>query len=390
MTHQTKETYESYEEKIEPLYKKILNLLFELKKDLQNKPTSEQLSLDFYTYIYNHYNKNKSGNIFLPLPKEEWSRPFNQLSPDSQLTWPHYTAYNYSMDVLFDSINVDNLCFGFALYQDKLVSCAFFTTLKVLTYSPSEGISFPMPAHYALDPLAELHKVKPQCYIGISIPREFIENWLLNGKRNASTFPPLVYVAKMISDKKEAEEKAIAERKIREQEYEERKKREKEEALLNDKTKKLFLIRHGDPNYDKDQNDLGLSDSGKEQINKLALVLSKNLGKRPVILWTSSAPRAIETAEIIKKFLNVEMFEMKEKLWSDNKHTQDFEWFEKEINRHHQNKSVLIIISHLEYVQRFPSFLNSYFELNNSDRACGVLIEDDTRIKEVVYYMNIR
>jgi hypothetical protein len=61
-------------------------------------------------------------------------------------------------------------------------------------------------------------------------------------------------------------------------------------------------------------------------------------------------------------------------LWSDNAHPHDFEWLKAELSNF-QNEGTLIIVSHLEYVQDFPSVLG--FRGNSLSYAEGVIIVDD-------------
>ena len=127
------------------------------------------------------------------------------------------------------------------------------------------------------------------------------------------------------------------------------------------------------PNHDQP-----LSLEGKKQARNLALKIRSNLrGKdSDITIWTSTANRAQETAQIINQELNAKNFIEFEYLWSDgitdSGHKQDFQWLESEIDNF--NGEVLIIISHLEYVQRFPEVFG--FSENDAKYAQGVLIED--------------
>ena len=91
-----------------------------------------------------------------------------------------------------------------------------------------------------------------------------------------------------------------------------------------------------------------------------------------VVIWTSSANRAKETAQIIKQEMQLAEMIIHEKLWSDNQHRQDFDWLQKELDNFTEGN--LVIVSHLEYVRQFPERLG--FNRNNAGYAEGVLIED--------------
>lgn len=117
-----------------------------------------------------------------------------------------------------------------------------------------------------------------------------------------------------------------------------------------------------------------LSEDGKKQALLLAKSITENLnGITEVTIWTSTAKRASQTAQIIKQEMQLAAYEEHEKLWSDNHHKDDFFWLGEKLNAF--NGDILIIISHLEYVRQFPNFWKG-FNLNEAGYAEGVLIED--------------
>jgi phosphohistidine phosphatase SixA len=133
--------------------------------------------------------------------------------------------------------------------------------------------------------------------------------------------------------------------------------------------RKIFLVRHADYAFGDDP---GLSDLGKEQALNLANKIKANLNSDngSVVIWTSSAKRAKETAQIIKQELSLAQITAEEKLWSDKRHPHDFNWLKNQLNSF--NGENLIIVSHLEYVREFPEQLG--FNQNKSGYAEGVLI----------------
>ena len=135
--------------------------------------------------------------------------------------------------------------------------------------------------------------------------------------------------------------------------------------------KNLILVRHADYKGGAG-DDPGLSDVGKDQSLSLAISIRKLLGQTDAVIWSSPALRAAETAQIIKQELSFASLVLEEKLWSDNKHHQDFKWLLDKLQSFEGEN--LIIVSHLEYVRYFPEMLN--FSGNNANYAQGVLIRN--------------
>lgn len=131
----------------------------------------------------------------------------------------------------------------------------------------------------------------------------------------------------------------------------------------------LFIVRHAD--YSGGGPNPSLSNWGKEQSLKLAQEIKQVLVEGSVTIWSSSANRASETAEIIKQEMQLADMRIEDKLWSDNRHIHDFDWLQKQIENF--KGDVLIIVSHLEYVREFPSKIG--FRENNAGYAQGVRIQ---------------
>jgi broad specificity phosphatase PhoE len=137
--------------------------------------------------------------------------------------------------------------------------------------------------------------------------------------------------------------------------------------------KKLYLLRHAAHIEDSVTNP-SLSGYGREQSVHLGQKIVSDLAGDEVIVWSSPAARAIQTAEIIKKQLcsACEKMVAVEKLWHDAHHRADLGWLKIELENF-KGKN-LIIVSHMLYVQHFPRLLG--FEQNHSNYAQGVLIEN--------------
>lgn len=135
----------------------------------------------------------------------------------------------------------------------------------------------------------------------------------------------------------------------------------------------LFLLRHAA--YRSDEGgDPRLSDQGKEEGSVLAKKIKAIVGdsKDAITIWSSSAKRAAETAEIIQQEIPLAELVIEEKLWSGGGHREDFHWLKQKLNAF--DGEILIVVSHLEYVRDFPVEIG--FGRNRADYAEGVKIEN--------------
>lgn len=344
--------------------------------------------------------------IILPLPKEEWPERFSELEKryDSQMSWPSYSMYLYTMDVFCPPFIPDCLLhFGYAVYKDELIRCPFFVVLQMTEQTINEE-KVMLPEAFAIDPLASKSGITPDCYIGVNLKKEYVEEWFFS--RGRTGHPLENYVNK--KKQKEHEERLhdsymeaynlqmthepgwfpqqlinFAQKEglyIPKQERTDTRVKNEDtveqsiqKVATRKKSKKIFLLRHAD--YLDGVENPGLSDYGKQQAKKLAVKIKSNLNgdNENVTIWTSPANRAIETAQIIKDELSCLYFVEKSNLWSDNKHAYDFDWFKEQLDNFQDE--VLVVISHLEYVQQFPEKFG-FFE-NNAGYARGVLIENN-------------
>ena len=134
--------------------------------------------------------------------------------------------------------------------------------------------------------------------------------------------------------------------------------------------KQIFLVRHAD--YCGGGLDPVLSEYGKRQSLDLAKKINASLGIGDVTIWSSSANRARETAEIIKQEMQLAEMVIEGLLWSDSYHPHNFTWLKEKIDSFEGD--ILIIVSHAEYVREFPSMIG--FRENGAGYAQGVKIED--------------
>jgi len=399
----------SNESLLDILQQKFEELAHDAWESIMDNAESAKGYYDLSTHSFlKRDGENSAGwprEVILPLPKEEWPEKFRELEKryESQMTWPNYSMYLYTMDVFCPPFIPNCLLhFGYAVYQNKLVRCPFFVVFQ-MTEQTINKEKIMMAEGFAIDPLALMGGITPDCYVGVNVKQEYVEEWFLsrgrtghplenyvNKKRQEEheerlndsymeaynlqmTYEPGWFPQQLIDfAKKEGLYIPKQDRTDTRIDNEDAIEQSIQKVVPNKKSKKIFLLRHAD--YLGGVENPGLSDRGKEQAKKLANKIKENLNgdNQNVTIWTSPANRAMETALIIKEQFPDAEFNEHEKLWSDNKHQYDFSWFEGQLQNF--NEGVLIVVSHLEYVQEFPEVFG--FDENDAGYAHGVLIED--------------
>jgi phosphohistidine phosphatase SixA len=117
------------------------------------------------------------------------------------------------------------------------------------------------------------------------------------------------------------------------------------------KCTELLVVRHGDYN----EGGMHLNSSGRDQIRRLAEKIIPIVNDKKVTILSSTASRAHESAAIIAEKIGCD-FEQHEILWSENRHPENFSGTLELIQSYLDNTEVLIIITHYEYVEDFPSY----------------------------------
>jgi phosphohistidine phosphatase SixA len=139
---------------------------------------------------------------------------------------------------------------------------------------------------------------------------------------------------------------------------------------------KVILVRHADYNLATGNNP-EISEKGKVQTTKLAGAIKKFLKDGGIhTIWTSPAARALQTANILAAELCINVELCHEKLWSDNTHTPDFSWLQQMVGEYADIPplcDVLIIVTHLEYVQQFPAYIG--LKENQAAYTCGIVMD---------------
>ena len=113
---------------------------------------------------------------------------------------------------------------------------------------------------------------------------------------------------------------------------------------------KLIVVRHG--HYARDDK---LSDRGRAEMAALAEKLKLHLDGLAVVILTSTADLARQSAEILGDFFVVDV-EAHEVLWSEEIHPEDFAGALKLVKSFEHMADVLVLVTHYEYVERFPAY----------------------------------
>ena len=121
--------------------------------------------------------------------------------------------------------------------------------------------------------------------------------------------------------------------------------------------KKLILVRHG---TDEGGRNGHLTESGRKEIADLAEKLAPHINGASVLMLSSTALRALDSAEIFFKRLNI-AFEPVGLLWSGGGGVvcgigEDYKQTLELLNSHPVQADIVVLVTHYEYVQGFPTF----------------------------------
>jgi phosphohistidine phosphatase SixA len=148
---------------------------------------------------------------------------------------------------------------------------------------------------------------------------------------------------------------------------------------------KLIVVRHGDYGY----NDR-LSDFGKRQMQNIATQLKPHVDGKKVVVLSSVAERATDSADIITEQLGVPGYESHDVLWSENRHPENLPKAV-ELVQQHADTDVLILVTHLEYAERFPNhFLHTVlstkdtFAARKVEKGQAIIIDCDNKTTQLI------
>lgn len=175
-------------------YTKFSNLTHSLLEnhECSEKPTRENP----YGYHVHEYIRrdciyavgNTRREIMFPVPQEHWTKSFHEIHKnyrEEPKPWSQYSFYGYIMDCLVtranitrDVASIQNPWFGYAVSNGKLFPCAFITMLRMTR--KVEGMDSMIPEYWVFDPIALTSGHTPDCYIGVPVELEFLQDWLIN------------------------------------------------------------------------------------------------------------------------------------------------------------------------------------------------------------------
>lgn len=144
-------------------------LLCSEKEDERREKTQHLFNTSTHVYL-----TNNAWEILLPLKHEKRGPKFQEMKYDSLMKRPQAATYCYTMDVIAPpSIPSGILHFGYAFLDDKPIRSAFFVVQGMVEYQI-------MPQGLVIDPLANQHGIKPSFYVGCSVDKEDIQNFLFS------------------------------------------------------------------------------------------------------------------------------------------------------------------------------------------------------------------
>jgi phosphohistidine phosphatase SixA len=121
------------------------------------------------------------------------------------------------------------------------------------------------------------------------------------------------------------------------------------QPIITFRMKKLFIIRHGRYGHDG-----RLNEAGVEQMHDIAEKLKLLIkAQEKVIMITSTAPRALDSAEVLSQDLGIP-YQKDELFWSDSYHDYDYDAAFSVLGEKGEHADVVILVSHLEYCSHLP------------------------------------
>jgi len=146
---------------------------------------------------------------------------------------------------------------------------------------------------------------------------------------------------------------------------------------------KLVIVRHG--HYDKKDQ---LSADGKEQIYFLTEQLGPHLDGGSLLILSSTADRAWQSAEILAEAFNVP-YEKHEILLSDEDHFEDLAKALELVQSREEEADVIILVTHHEYAKYFPyhyakHVFDDLWEYQAIDKGDAWIIDCQDKTRELI------
>jgi len=147
--------------------------------------------------------------------------------------------------------------------------------------------------------------------------------------------------------------------------------------------KNLIIIRHGT------HNGSSLNGWGEVQMEIIAREIKMVSKEENFTLLASSAERAVQSAEVIGKILNVELDSTSEKFWSDETHRQNNNEFQQALNEKIGKAENVIIVTHLEYAKEMPYIFTENFPVRANKQelwtGSGIIINFEMQKFDYIY-----
>ena len=115
--------------------------------------------------------------------------------------------------------------------------------------------------------------------------------------------------------------------------------------------KRLIVVRHGEYG-----DNGGLNTNGQAQIDALADRLHRLIDRASVLILSSTAVRARESAKILAKAFGGGIIEDYEVLWSESRHPEDLPAALALVKSRQDLADVIILVTHLEYTELLPAY----------------------------------
>lgn len=126
---------------------------------------------------------------------------------------------------------------------------------------------------------------------------------------------------------------------------------------------RLIVLRHGDYCGKK------LNQNGIDQIESISEKIRDIVAGRGVVVLTSTAGRAVHSAEIVSEYLGVDA-QPHAILWSDDEHVDDIPGAYDLILSYIDHADVIVVVTHYEYVMDLPEyFANRQLDCNLESRV---------------------
>lgn len=126
---------------------------------------------------------------------------------------------------------------------------------------------------------------------------------------------------------------------------------------------RLIVLRHGDYCGKK------LNQNGIDQIESISEKIRDIVAGREVVILTSTAGRAVHSAEIVSEYLGVDA-QPHAILWSDDEHEDDMPGTYDLVQTYIDKVKVVVLVTHYEYVECFPEyFASKYLDVDLESRV---------------------